>query len=278
MSASFYDLLKYAKTGIDAHDTTNFDKMRALSMASGGSIKTLTGVPPLSFRANGKPLISWSIYGNGQQQGTPTPDNPIMPEFVGVNENGNWTIPITCAGQTVPVYLGQTQTVRKIHKFVLDGTEEWKWRTGEPLNVFFIEMYINPKVVDNCGLCTHYLNKDSGGFDTLENKHLLIKKSADGIRSFIGIRDSNFESAAELKSYLEDQYAAGTPVTVWCVLATPETGIINEPLCKIGAYADELHSADAGVMIPTTRGQNVLTVGTDLQPSSVSITGYIKPT
>ena len=253
-----------------------YDKLRAQAMAGGYPLNTITGVPPLPFRADGRPLTAWSMLGNGQQTGTPTPDAPIMPTFCGKLVESDWTIPITCAGQTVPVYLGQTQTVRKIHKFVLDGTEEWKWRTGEPLNVFFIEMYINPRVVDNCGLCTHYLNKDSGGFDTLENKHLLIKTSADGIRSFIGIRDSNFESTAEFKSYLEAQYAAGTPVTVWYGIETPEIGIVNEPLCKIGDYADELHGSNAGVMIPTTRGQNVLTVDTDLQPSSVSIAGHIK--
>jgi hypothetical protein len=79
----------------------------------------------------------------------------------------------------------------------------------------------------------------------------------------------------DFKSYLAAQYAAGTPVTVWYVLAEPETAIVNEPLAKIGDYADELSSADAGVTITTTEGQNTLTVDTDLQPSEMTIT-YIK--
>ena len=58
-------------------------------------------------------------------------------------------------------------------------------------------------------------------------------------------------------------------------MSEPETAIVNEPLCKIGTYADELHSTDAGVTISTTEGQNVLTVDTDLQPSEMTIT-YIK--
>ena len=37
-----------------------------------------------------------------------------------------YKIPITCGGQTVPVYLGEVPTVRRVKKLVLDGTENWK--------------------------------------------------------------------------------------------------------------------------------------------------------
>jgi hypothetical protein len=65
-------------------------------------------------------------------------------------------------------------------------------------------------------------------------------------------------------------------VVIWYVLATPETAIVNEPLAKIGDYADELSSTDAGVTIPTAKGGNTLSVDTTVQPSEMSITGYIK--
>ena len=85
MSASFYDLLKFAKTGTASPSMTAYDKMKALAMCKAGfPVKTLTGVPPLTFKSDGTPLISWSMLGNGSQTGTPTPDNPVMPEFVGV--------------------------------------------------------------------------------------------------------------------------------------------------------------------------------------------------
>ena len=91
----------------------------------------------------------------------------------------------------------------------------------------------------------------------------------------ISISDLRFTDLTDYKSYLADQYAAGTPVTIWYVPQEPETAIVNEPLCKIGDYADELHSTDAAVTIQTVSGSNTLTIGTDLQPSSVSITGHI---
>ena len=83
---------------------------------------------------------------------------------------------------------------------------------------------------------------------------------------------NQFNAPRDFKQFLAAQYSAGTPVTVWYVLATPTTSIVNEPLAKIGSYADVLNSADAAVTIPTARGSNTLTVDTELQPSSMTIT------
>jgi hypothetical protein len=358
MSANYYELLKYAATGIASPGMTAYDKMRALAMSGGGAIKTLTGVPPLSFRANGKPLISWSMLGNGQQTGTPTHDAPIMPTFCGVrtgnlwNEeypnisgtiryiplyvgsgsftlstttpyddgvanlfllsgnvstgastagNGAWLyhnvtaqsesgyitiafrhysgttspadcktmlnsgstalpyepygykIQISCAGQTTPVYLGQTQTVRRVKKLVLDGAENW--RKSSDGNIY-IALSPNRGVPWARLLSTHFT---SSQVQTNGNLLWFVNANVD------------FDTVEECKSYLSAQYAAGTPVTVWYVLAEPETEIINGPLAKIGDYADELSSTDAGVTIPTAKGQNTLTVETDLQPSEMTI-------
>ena len=389
MMTSFYNLLKYAKTGLASPEMPAYDKMRALAMA-GGKVKTLTGVPPLSFRANGKPLISWSMSGNAQQNGTPTPDNPIMPELVGdrtrnlfdaknatetdkyitnagtietgangdrfllqtiqcrpdtqytfswksivLGSNNNtpyirvseydsnnnfilrnlinclnddlykyrtittssqtvkldirydyncsrgqsindimlnagrnplpyepygYKLPITNAGQTTPVYLGQVQTTRKIKKLVLDGTENLSVDTSTNQAV----MQLTPTARSRTVFSTHYK-----GVIQASTGNVWINAALN--RLFI-MDTVNATSAAVFKRFLAAQYAAGTPVTIWYDLATPETGIVNEPLCKIGDYADELHSADAGVSIPTARGQNTLTVDTDLQPSSMTIT------
>lgn len=358
---------------------------------------TLTGVPPLQFKANGTPLTAWSIYGNGQQTGTPAPDAPIQPEFVGVRtaqlfdksnataydcyvaSNGQWAtgagnktvriscdsntqytlstastysafrimetssdnIPsdgspvsgtliyygsgntytfttsntakyiifqansaslsqwlselmlntgttalpyepygwaekITCAGQTVPVYLGQTQTVRRIKKVVLDGSENWSY---DSINTRFSSPllgmdYKGPRATTF--VCSHYEVIDDGR--TIGNVPNNTAYAGGSVANpLCYIKTNEYSNEVDFKAYLAAQYAAGTPVTVWYVLATPTTGIVNEPLAKIGDYADELHSADAGIIIPTAKGANVLTVDTDLQPSTVSITGLIRP-
>lgn len=378
MSVSFFDLMKYASTGIAPPDMTGYDKLKALAMTGSYPVRTITGVPPLSFKANGKPLISWSMLGNGQQIGTPTPDAPIMPDFCGVrtanlfdragesegkyisssgtmtdgyqwyasdyipvessttytfNPNSQrgvsgkhafyssdksfisyidsgpqtfttpanaafirfsyrtasydimlntgstalpyepygWAEKITCAGQTVPVYLGQVQTVRRIKKLVLTGEENWSNVGGQapfqytPSNFGMLSQDVAFYI------CSHY--KAIAYNDSWTSNYKFVSATAQGLR----FKDSSFNPSLDnFKSFLAAQYAAGTPVTVWYVLATPETAIVNEPLCKIGDYADELHSEDAGVSIPTAKGQNTLTVDTELQPSSMTITGNIK--
>lgn len=377
MSASYFDLLKYAATGQASPDMTYYDKMRASTLMGGATVQTLTGIPPLSFPSDGSPITIWSMKGNGQQTGTPTPDNPVMPDFVGVRTGnmfdkaavtfnyyvrdsdgtlraysglnatdyidisgfsalylkyftsetatGQWAAfydasknyisgiigynrsvtipnnavyirltvdnnymdlfsvsvtsldeyepfgyktPLTCAGQTVPVYLGQVSTVRRVKKLVLTGEED-DWRTsGSGAAQIFnhtIGLYVDLQPYAICNMFRHVNNAAdySNSFD-------IVRSSSNGV-----IRFNNSGIATTVtdwKSYLAQQNAAGNPVTVWYVLAEPETGIVNEPLAKIGDYADELHSTDAGIIIPTAKGENTLTVDTPIQPSKMTIT------
>ena len=358
--------------------------------------ETITGVPPITFDGStGEPLVSWTILGNGSQSGSPTPDNPVMPEFVGVrtgnlldfnalksansgilivpesqtsisvdnlltingepNEKytmisngfgstsgtadanrsvcfqtasgtnavfrghpvtvttdntgilkigffssrdnatqylnggshvwlvkGNditipyepygWAEKITCAGQTTPVYLGQVSTVRRIRKLVLTGNNPSAWTMTEQQQTGRRRVYLGGAVSEgeNIGfICTHYA---AASPNTAYPNNGYFSINASGTLIF-GI--ANDGTKDEFVQFLADQYAAGNPVMVWYVLAEPTTEIINEPLCKIGTYADELNSTDAAVTIPTAEGQNTLTVDTDLQPSEMTIT-YIK--
>lgn len=267
---SFYNLLKYAATGQASPDMTYYDKLRASTLMGGATVQTLTGQPPLTFKADGTPLISWSMKGNGSQQGTPTLDNPVMPEFVGTLDGADWKIPITCAGQNLPVYLGEVPTVRRVKKLVLTGDEIGINKRTSPENSYSVSIDRNswPASTVGYGMSSHFVR--NGTVANLINGEFYV-----GLTAF-SFRIDNCADAAAFKSYLAAQYAAGTPVTVWYVLATPETAIVNEPLAKIGDYADELSSTDAAVTIPTIKGQNTLTVETELQPSEMTITGRIQ--
>lgn len=179
-----------------------------------------------------------------------------------------WAEKITSAGQTQTVYLGQVQTVRRVRKLVLDGTEEWLIATQSGHNAAVLRLNpigIDSSILHKYGICTHYpvaYNNNDGYARILNNGNNL--RIMDDLRAV---------DKTAWKSYLADQYAAGTPVTVWYVLATPTTGVVNEPLAKIGDYSDELHSEDAGITIPTVRGSNTLMVDTTVQPSAMSIRG-----
>lgn len=359
----------YTKAEIDSMLYLYYTKTEADALFEWITVTISTDTLPLTFIADGSPLISWSMKGNGQQSGTPTPDNPIMPEFVGVRTanlfdnnapdrtttgyiksdgsiqssasfsasgyipisglttitlseygGGNepayclydsnkeyisgsaytgrtaitltvgtasfirmsyrntaadtamlnsgstamdyepygYKIPITCAGQTVPVYLGQVQTVRRVKKQVFDGTETI---TEESENVYSIT--IPDTVITDIGISTHF-EYDAAVADG--------QFRIDIGKAVFGYNDTTENFAA----FLASQYAAGNPVTVWYILATTTTGIVNEPLSKIGDYADELSSTDAAVTVPIIRGENTLTIGTTLQPSEITITGKIR--
>lgn len=268
MSTNFFEMLKYAATGQSSPGTTYYDRMRASALMGGGAVQTLTGQPPLTFKSDGTPLISWSMKGNSQQQGTPTPDTPIDPDFCGKLVGTDWAIPITCAGQTTPVYLGQTPTVRRIKKRVFDGSESWTLWNYQTAILFYTA------VLDGTGdqvMSSHFGTRKTGSLPIAGN--LAYNGNSNKNMIFRLLDDTTIATVDGFKAWLAAQYANGTPVTVWYILALaePATGIVNEPLAKIGDYADELHSEDAAVTIPTARGQNVLTVDTDLQPSEMTI-------
>lgn len=209
------------------------------------------------------------LKGQMEQNGTPTPDSPITPsecgdlETVGVKA-GQYKIPISSAGQTTPVYLGEVETTRKIRKLVLTGSEiffrdkerEGSWR-------FYSDRLVSANN-KNISICSHFVNIRGSGVNNTDNIGFSIFNGSQ-----FGCRcpKSVANTVNELKTWLANQYAAGTPVTVWYVLAEPETAVVNEPLRKIGDYADTV----SGITIPTITGANTIDVDTTLKPSEVSV-------
>lgn len=180
-----------------------------------------------------------------------------------------YKILISSAGQTTPIYLGEVETERKIGKYVFTGRETWSLNdaTGV-LYTFAISNFLATNGI-TC-MCSHYLAQNNvSGVAEVQNKHVCFRLSA--YNQFY-LKDTDFDSTDALKTYLAAQYAAGTPVTVWYVLAEPETAIVNEPLMKIGDYADTISFAQAGVAIPTSDGDNTISFGTTVQPSAMSAT------
>lgn len=179
-------------------------------------------------------------------------------------------IPILSASTTTPVYLGEVQTTRKIKKLVFTG-EEHLWFYDSDYTRFgisILDMYVYNTRLSTV-ICSHYPCIDDGrAIGDVPNNTVYATKSTPN-RFFV--KTGNYTSITDFKTYLAQQYAAGTPVTVWYVLATPETAVVNEPLMKIGEYADSMSRAQTGIDIPTVIGQNTLDVLTTVKPSSMSI-------
>ena len=233
-----------------------------------GVTEELSGTPPLSFTAKGKPLTAWSITGNTVQDGTPTPENPV--EVLGCgdydSETGLYKIPVVTRGNeqtiTTPIYLDSplykiegyadrlstTEEVSIVKELVLTGEEVFGYANScftytlddKPTSVQPIKTVIFSNVYEGVG--PRYR-------DQLRNYQCCITRNFNQI----AIRDNNYADAADFKSYLAAQYAAGTPVKVYYVMQTPKTKTV-EP-----------------VEIPTLNGTTVIDVDTAVKPESMTI-------
>ena len=181
---------------------------------------------------------------------------------------GQYKIPISSADTTTNIYLGEVETTRKIKKLVLTGEEAWV-KSGTASNTFYTNVsgYLRRRGVV-ITICSHYIsqaNINAGA--EMQDGNVSFYANLGQPSEYFYIRDSHLATVADLKTFLAQQYAAGTPVIVWYVLAEPTTGIVNEPLRKIGDYADEV----SGITIPTITGANTIDVDTTLKPSEVSV-------
>jgi hypothetical protein len=189
-------------------------------------------------------------------------------------------IQISSAGQTTPIYLGEVETTRKIRKLVFDGTENVNLNTVDRNRLIIQAVYTLPQSGTTTAtniICTHLVTLGSGPATSLQQGIAMRYNGTDilfGVPySLVGAtaEDSNATIRTKVISYLAQQYAAGTPVTVWYVLAEPEATVVNEPLMKIGDYTDSISRAQTGIDIPTVVGQNTLDVLTTVKPSSMRI-------
>ncbi len=238
----------------------------------GTATDTLTTLPA-EVIADGQ-SATVGLVGNMQQTGTPTPTTPIQPQECGDLETagthaGQYKIPLSSASTTTPVYLGEVESTRRIKKVVLTGNEVFS-KNADDITDYNYWLPISDNGVTQRVICTHvgYIaGIPSGGtigVTTRINTHIMyINFGADIMNA-----QQSGNTKEGLKEYLAAQYSAGTPVCVWYVLATPQTAVVNEPIRKIGDYADIV----SGISIPTITGADSFDVLTTLKPSEVELT------
>ena len=243
-------------------------------------ITTISGVDSITFISVDIPLQSYSISGNLEQAGTPTPSDPIYPTECGDlvedgDHAGEYEFPITCNETTEIMYLTEpllkigdyadtissTGTVtRAIKKLVFTGTENIDTVTVGSSDLFrFAITYTGDKMraaANETMICNSYAIASTRTECGETNNTMITYNATTDMR--IIVHDDACATVDAFKQFLTDQYAAGTPVCVWYVLATAQT---------------ETFTAQT---ITPTSGSNTFSVGTSLPPSAFSITGNIK--
>ena len=170
--------------------------------------------------------------------------------------------PITLAGQTQTVYLPEPlrkigeysdsvssdgTVTRRVKKLIFDGTENW---SADRTDNFY-----TPVISDAMRTATVFCTHQKSVSTSLVSENCFISSTG---RFNIATTAVEHTTAA-WQSYLTEQYANGTPVCVWYVLATAQTETVTVPT------------------LTPAKGSNTLSIGTELPPSSVSVTGGIKP-
>lgn len=181
-----------------------------------------------------------------------------------------YKLPILSNSTVTNIYLGEVETTRRIKKLVLTGEENYDYQPQYSQYVFLVSSALAGGLRNTPCFCTHYQSIYNGeSIDNIPNNTIYINWQTAGAQ--FCIKDEAITTLADFKSYLAQQYTAGTPVTIWYILAEPETGIVNEPLMKIGNYADTVNMEQTGVNIPTYKGTTVINYDGALKPSQMYI-------
>ena len=164
------------------------------------------------------------------------------------------TEPLMKIGDYADTINSDGTVTRKIKKVEFDGTENWQ-NSSTGYHGFYLYMdaahaYSIPKLTNSplyCNIAQY--TTDMTNYQTLP--WYCVSDTSFGIStdtSVVGV------GLGDWKQFLEDQYAAGTPLTVWYVLATPTTETVTVPT------------------IPTTGGEVSIDIDTTVKPSEMSLT------
>mgnify|MGYP006908795950 CR=1 FL=1 len=178
--------------------------------SAGPALQAPTPDRPIDIVSNNGVLkLLTSATGTGAQSGTPTPTSPIYPTFY---QQGDMIL--RKVGNYADSYNATTHKItRNVGVKVLDGTEGWSKVNVN--NVYQITI-TDKKVEKSTIYCSHF-QYSTGTTSTIANNSI----GCAGANSAIFIRNNAYTEATDFARWLSDQYAAGTPVTVYYPLATP---------------------------------------------------------
>lgn len=178
-----------------------------------------------------------------------------------------YKLTISSASTTTPVYLGEVESTRRIKKYVITGNE-----TIRHYDYDYQRFLLTIPTIPSMGtrltpiICTHYIGIYDGR-PIAQVPMYAVYTGSDTDNSVL-IKTDQTTDRSTFIAWLQEQYANGTPVTLWYAVSTPETAVVNEPIRKIGDYADTV----SGITIPTITGKDTFDVETTLKPSEVELT------
>lgn len=168
-----------------------------------------------------------------------------------------YKLPILSNSTVTNIYLGEVETTRRIYKKrLVNPVSVTKVDNGYRVT-FSISSHPAPSYESGGGVCNIAKwtdNYDNVGFVVSNTSVYITQNIIDWARKEDATRWFNEHE-----------------VYVWYVLAEPETGIVNEPLMKIGDHADTVDNTQTSVQIPTFAGTTVIDYDGTTKPSQMYI-------
>ena len=223
-------------------------------------------VPPTTIYCNGS-NATLSITGNTTQSGTPSPSNPVPVLGVGDLDGTDYKIPILNGQTTTNFYISSPlqnlytysdelqsdgTITRIIGKVELTSEETVEYISNYGQFKITTSYYRRPPYDKVSYICSHY--RAISNADSWSGDNYITVSQGDTPDRFYRIKDSRYSTVDDFKTYLAQQYANGTPVTIYFVKPAATTETITAPT------------------IPTTDGANSISISTTVQPSEVSAT------
>lgn len=151
-------------------------------------------------------------------------------------------------GDTVDSLASSGTVTYNVKKVIFTGEETWTIAEKTSSNRFATSPLISDGDPTTVMMSTHLT---WGGFNANDGQDGTVSGTSGGIFRMYLWRSLTLENFVQ---WLKDEYAAGTPVTVYYVLATPTTETVTAP------------------SITTTSGLNTIDVNTTVKPSEISLT------
>ena len=236
----FFVLLCVPFVGIAHATTVNIDWLMdgstyaQTTCETGGNFTVPTPTPT----KYGYHFVGWQqndAIGSWSQSGIPTPTDHIEPTF---RQFGNTVLRALGSGDNfvADTYDPTTRKItRRIGVRVLNGRENWIMATKDYIRYHACDAYwsydyaLSQDVFKSVGLSNQLVAAstiiwsgpgNSNAF-TWNGKqlHINIANNLLGITDYT--QETTSTATSKLKTWLADQYAAGTPVTIYYPLATP---------------------------------------------------------
>lgn len=180
-----------------------------------------------------------------------------------------YKIPILSGNTTTNVYLGEVETTRRIQKLVLTGDEDIQLQSTNThgiANFWFFNLLSGIEQNNQTVAISSHFVQSYLPIADVTSQCFSVSTSSQSL--YLRVNASDIPTVTDMETYLQQQYANGTPVCVWYVLAESTTDVVNEPIRKIGTYVDSVSVSN----LPTTGTAEQFDVQTDLKPSEVDLT------